>query len=357
MEKIIYIYLLIISINEIFSLKFGEEIPFDIKNNEFELTFKESGAILISVTFGTPNILSLNLDFKSISTKKLVSPPGEGVLFFFYPNVVNKIKLEYLSPSNENGTIWMLPSTYEVDIKLNQTYEWKYNIKFAFINTNVYQLSYSINKAEKDAILEFKYNNNFNIKDNLLAPNPSKICIGEICKNGITTYNIIKGESYKIIITINIIKGQEGYGPTFNTHYLPSFSFHFIYEEEKKQEEKKEIKKEDEKKEEEKEKKEEEKEKKEEKEKEKEKKEEEKEKTTEKLQKKENSDKSSNKFNVFLILLGILLLGGIVLTIFLICRKKAGKKVEEKIGESMKFEFEKYDDNNNIEGNTDELIY
>ena len=339
MEKIIYIYLLIISINEIFSLKFGEEIPFDIKNNEFELTFKESGAILISVTFATPNILSLNLDFKGISTKKIVSPPGVGILFLFNPNVVNKIKLEYLSPSNENGTIWMLPTTYEVDIKLNQTYEWKYNTKFAFINTNVYQLSYSINKAEKDAILEFKYNNNFNIKDNLLAPNPSKICIGEICKNGITTYNIIKGESYKIIISINIIKGQEGIGPIFYTHYLPSFSFHFIYEEEKK-----EIKKE--------------KEKEEEKEKEKEEeKKDEKEKTTEKLQKKENSDKSSNKFNVFLILLGILLLGGIVLTIFLICRKKAGKKVEEKIGESMKFEFEKYDDNNNIEGNTDELIY
>ena len=35
MEKIIYIYLLIIAIEEILSLKFGEEIPFDINNNEF----------------------------------------------------------------------------------------------------------------------------------------------------------------------------------------------------------------------------------------------------------------------------------------------------------------------------------
>ena len=238
MKKIIYIYLLIISFDEIFSLKFGEEIPFDINNNEFELTFNEAGAILVEVTFNTPNILTLNMDFRTINGKMAVNPPGIGKLFVFQPNFVNKLILEYSSPSNEKGTIWMLPTTYEVGIKLNQTYEWKYNIINSFILSDVYHLSYSINKAEKDALLEFKYDNNMKIENNLVAPNPSKICQGEICKNGITTYNIKKGESYKIYIAINVIKKPKGFGPTFNTYYLPSFSFHFIYEEEKKPEEK-----------------------------------------------------------------------------------------------------------------------
>ena len=230
MKKIIYIYLLIISFDEIFSLKFGEEIPFDINNNEFELTFNEAGAILVEVTFNTPNILKLNMDFRTINGKFQVNPPGIGKLFVFKPNLVNKLILEYSSPSNEKGTIWMLPTTYEVGIKLNQTYEWKYNIINSFILSDVYHLSYSINKAEKDAILEFKYDNNMKIGNNIIAPNPSKICQGEICKNGITTYNIKKGESYKIYIAINVIKKPKGFGPTFNTYYIPSFSFHFIYE-------------------------------------------------------------------------------------------------------------------------------
>ena len=47
MKKIIYIYLLIISFDEIFSLKFGEEIPFDINNNEFRNLFFWSEAIFL----------------------------------------------------------------------------------------------------------------------------------------------------------------------------------------------------------------------------------------------------------------------------------------------------------------------
>ena len=221
MKKIIYISLLVIEIlSKINVVEYGKEIPFDINNNEFELTFNEAGALLVEVTFGTPNILNLNMDFRTINGKFPVNPPGIGKLFVFQPNFVNKLILEYSSPSNEKGTIWMLPTTYEVGIKLNQTYEWKYNLINYYLNSNVYQLKYSIDKAEKDAILEFKYDNNMKVENNVIALNPSKICHEEICQNNITTYNIKKGESYKIYIAINVIKKPKGFGPSLNVNYM-----------------------------------------------------------------------------------------------------------------------------------------
>ena len=238
MKNIIYVSLLIIAFSKINIIEYGKDIPFDINNNEFELTFNEAGALLVSVTFGTPDILKLNMIFKGNEYNYPVSPPGLGTIMLFKPNDINKIKLEYLSPSNENGTIWLQPTTEEIQIKLNQTYQWKYNLKAYFTQNKIYQLVYSINKSEKDAILEFKYDNNFNVENNIIAPNPLKICHGEICNNSITTYNITKGESYKIYITLKIFQKINKYVPVLII-YLPSFSFNFIYQEEKKHEEEK----------------------------------------------------------------------------------------------------------------------
>ena len=163
MKKIIYISLLIITISKINIIEYGKEIPFDKDNNEFELTFKESGALLVSVTFGVPDILQLNMSFKGSEYKDKVTPPGISSIMLYGPDFTNKIKLEYLSPSNEKGTIWLQPTTEEVKIKLYQTYEWKYNLNINLIQIRDFQLVYSIDKSEKDAILEFKYDNKFKI--------------------------------------------------------------------------------------------------------------------------------------------------------------------------------------------------
>ena len=238
MKKIIYISLLVIEIlSKINVVEYGKEIPFDINNNEFLLTFKEPGLLLISITFGTPDILNLNMFYTSLDDEILIDPPGDKILMPYRPNYTNKIILEYLSPSNTKGTIMFLPTTEEMPIKLNQIYQWKYNIICHFYNLDKNELIYSIDKAEKDAILEFKYDNNFKVEENVIAQNPSKICHGDTCENSITTYNIKKGESYKIYITLNVIEKPKENKPSINTYYLPSFSFHFIYGEEKKTEE------------------------------------------------------------------------------------------------------------------------
>ena len=115
----------------------------------------------------------------------------------------------------------MYPSTKEITVDLNQTYEFKYDFKEYFNHNKIYRLIYSIDKAERDVILQFKYNI-FIVYKNSIASNPLRICHGEICQNNITNYEIKKGESYKIYISTNFLED----GPKY-IHYLPSFSFNF----------------------------------------------------------------------------------------------------------------------------------
>ena len=126
----------------------------------------------------------------------------------------------------------MNPSTNEIKVDFAQKYEWKYDYHHIIPNDNrIYSLTYLIDKAKKDAILEFKYNDRMQIDGVLLAPNPLKILHNNIYTTGITTYEIKKGESYKIIVSTssNLIKTRYIL-LTYYRHFLPSYSFHFIYQ-------------------------------------------------------------------------------------------------------------------------------
>ena len=239
MKTIIYICLIIAALAKISEIEFGKEIPFDINNNEFELTFNEKGALLVAVNFGVSDILNVNMSFKGYNFKNIVKAPGYGIIIPFSPGETNIIKLEYLSPSEEKGTIWIQPTTKEIAVNLDQVYEWKYSIQALFFNTEQFVLTYSINNAEKDAILKFNYDNNMKVEDKEIT-NPMRLCQGDTCQSNLTSYNIKKGESYKILIEINVFKKGKNFGPVLNTYYLPSFSFSFATPEEGKQPEKQE---------------------------------------------------------------------------------------------------------------------
>ena len=239
MKIIIYICLIIAALAKISEIEFGKEIPFDINNNEFELTFNEKGALLVAVNFGVSDILNVNMSFKGYNFKNIVKAPGYGIIIPFSPGETNIIKLEYLSPSEEKGTILIQPTTKEIAVNLDQVYEWKYSIQALFFNTEPFVLTYSINNAEKDAILKFNYDNNMKVEDKEIT-NPMRLCHGDTCQSNLTSYNIKKGESYKILIEINVFKKGKNFGPVLYTYYLPSFSFSFATPEEGKQPEKQE---------------------------------------------------------------------------------------------------------------------
>ena len=246
MRNIIFISLLIITLSKVSEIEFNKEIPFDKNNNEFELTFPEDGSLYISVTFKISDLLVLKWSTKGKVVTNNVKSPGLGIVGAFSKGDSNKIILEYKSDSNATGIIWMNPSTNEIKVDLKQTYQWKYG--FTYLSTNIFgegveknPLTYSIDKTEKDTILEFRYDERHTILYKY-AENPLKVCHGETCKNEITNYEIKKGESYKIHIKVNKIRIN--YKKIFEYYYLPSFSFNFIGEEEKKEEKKEEEKEE-----------------------------------------------------------------------------------------------------------------
>ena len=216
----IFIFLLIITLSKINTQEYGKEIIFDKNIDGIRLNFPEDGAILIYVKVNYSDLVTVDTLRKS----KLIQKPGVGLLDTFESGRNNYVRLTYRDSSNEKGIVWILPSTYEIKVNLNETYQWEYDIKQSCLDSKKlpYKFTYSIDNAEKDVILQFKYNDKFQIDNGLVAANPLSICHGEQCQNDTTTYEIKKGESYKLYINVKNFKSDYWY------FYLPSFSFNFI---------------------------------------------------------------------------------------------------------------------------------
>ena len=211
MQKIILLSLFILTFSKLNAVEFDKEIPFDRNNNVFEFTTKGDGALFLSITFPVSNLLRANFTGCGFSSDYSINKPGQGNIFSFESGKTCKLELIYKDQtSNVKGTIWMHPSTDEIKVDLNETYEWKYDVTlFVFQN---YQIIYSIDNAERDVTFIF------NFKDTIpgkTVKNPFKVCHGEECQEDITTYDFKKGESYKIYATV------------YNS-ILPAFSFHDI---------------------------------------------------------------------------------------------------------------------------------
>ena len=220
MKTFIFIFLLIITLSKINTQEYGKEIIFDKNIDGIRLNFPEDGAILIYVKVNYSDLVTVDTLRKS----KLIQKPGVGLFDTFENGRNNYVRLTYRDSSNEKGIVWILPSTYEIKVNLNETYQWEYDIKQSCLDSKKlpYKFTYSIDNAEKDVILQFKYNDKFQIDNGLVAANPLSICHGEQCQNDTTTYEIKKGESYKLYINVKNFKSDYWY------FYLPSFSFNFI---------------------------------------------------------------------------------------------------------------------------------
>ena len=220
MKTFIFIFLLIITLSKINTQEYGKEIIFDKNIDGIRLNFPEDGAILVYVKMNYSDLVIVDTLRKS----KLIQKPGVGLLDTFESGRNNYVRLTYRDSSNEKGIVWILPSTYEIKVNLNETYQWEYDIKQSCLDSKIlpYKFTYSIDNAEKDIILQFKYNDKFQIDNGLVAANPLSICHGEQCQNDTTTYEIKKGESYKLYINVKNFKSDYWY------FYLPSFSFNFI---------------------------------------------------------------------------------------------------------------------------------
>ena len=226
MKEIMIIFLLIISLSLGNATELGKAIHFDMnKNTEFDFIFDQDGNLFIQVDFPKSDLLTLNIQtYPDVFSESIViSPPGKANIVTFKKGYSIKVKLSYKKSSNETGIIWMFPSIFDLKVDLNQKYEWKYDYKVTRSHITMYPLIYSIENAEKDAILEIKFNDKLQIDGNYKAPNPLKIFNENYYRVGVTTYKINKGESYKILVSIPYWKIDQR---TF-IHFLPSYSFDF----------------------------------------------------------------------------------------------------------------------------------
>ena len=210
MKETILIFLLIITFSIANTNYFGKDITFDMKNNNaFEFTFAQDGSLYVQVDFLVNELLILNIrsyDGK-VSEYSVVPAPGKASIIPFKKGIPVIIDLMYKYISNKKGIIWMNPSINEIKVDLKQKYEWKFNYNYKLAHNIQYPLVYSIDKAKKDATLMFRYNNFvISAKDKLYVGNPLKICQGDNCKTGITTYEILQGESYKLYINTKLIQ-------------------------------------------------------------------------------------------------------------------------------------------------------
>ena len=109
MKNIIFISLFIITLSKVNEVEFNKEITFDKNNNEFELKFPEDGSLYISVKFNIPNILNLKILFNNKEVIQQVNSTGIGMIMSFKKDNTYELILEYKTPSNESGIIWMNP--------------------------------------------------------------------------------------------------------------------------------------------------------------------------------------------------------------------------------------------------------
>ena len=207
----------------------GKEIYFDKNNNNlFKLTFPEDGGLFIRIDLNFSDLVIFDISSLIYNYNEIIESPGLVHVFPFKKDEEITIRLEYRASLNKKGIIWMYPSTQEIIVDFNQKYEFKHDFKGIYDHNKIFQLIYSIDKAEKNILLQFKYNT-FIEPENFKTENPLKVCHEEKCKTNITTYRINKGESYKIYISTEYYKLYLDGRNSYNFNYLPAFSFYFNY--------------------------------------------------------------------------------------------------------------------------------
>ena len=209
MKKIIKIYLLIIA----FSLKNAIEFAKDIL------------------------VLEMKSYEESMTESIEISPPGKTAFTFFKKGYPVKIRLIYKSSSNEKGLIWIHPSTEKIKVDIRKKYEFKHGFYLEHRpynhpnNRAYYNITYKIDNALKDAILEIKYKSNeekeefYGIPYSLRIDDLDKKCISYSSD----TYEIKKGKSYRITARI-ISNAYAGTNPPTYWHYIAAFRFRFLYQ-------------------------------------------------------------------------------------------------------------------------------
>ena len=199
------------------TLEYAKETSYDSETNkQFEFTYSGSGYVFIYVSCGTVNNMDVHYSAgSSLTGSTSCNKPGVGLLLS--PTTETKYNIVILADRKDNGTIWINPSTDELEVDLSKKYEGKYSIIISGSGIEQPpQLTYVINNAEKDVTFNFQYTEKDEELRDEVIPNPFKVCQERICVVNIKTYDFKKGESYKIHVAMQQMEYDIA---------LPAFSF------------------------------------------------------------------------------------------------------------------------------------
>ena len=235
MKNLIFVVLLSLIMSlDIPTIEFGKETTFTPINNKFQFVNNGSRedyllAYVETDSHGLEYIEEVK-DFKRYNAlSHTVNEPGDGILFYLLEKgSVHSITLDYKEATvKKGGKLWINPLLNELNVDLNQKYS--FNIPLAHYGGGYKEynsLTYIITKSAKTVEFKFKYKEKFESYGEIFTvKNPFKIChIGDDdldCKEDISSYKFIEGESYKIYIKLQRIKIDE-----YSIYQvIPPFSF------------------------------------------------------------------------------------------------------------------------------------
>ena len=212
MKSIIIISLFILISSKLNDNGYAKDHTFDKDHKEFHFTPEKDGVVFIKVLYDGSSKVNFLMIHNKERVNNIFSKPGSVIIKQVSKNGFYNITC--YTDSNDKGTIWLNPSWNELKVDLNTIYDWK--LDFNNINGVESKLIYSIDNADKSVKFKFTYNKN--LRQDL--PNPFEVCHGDDCKSNIETYDIEKGQSYKIYV--KVAKMKDG---ILDTYYLPSFKF------------------------------------------------------------------------------------------------------------------------------------
>ena len=210
MKSLIIISLFLLISSKLEEIEFGKDLLFE-NGKSFSFTAEKDGYVFIKILYDGPNRVNYTQQIGGIQSKGFFSEPGISEISKISKGSLFKITFN-LEP-NEKGKFWINPSWNELKVDLNRTYEWP--IEYGSISKLETSLTYTVDNAVQKAKFDFTYE-----KKSRKLPNPFRVCHGQDCKDNVVTYDIEKGQSYKIYIKVVPEKGE-----LFDMYYFPTFKF------------------------------------------------------------------------------------------------------------------------------------
>ena len=185
-------------------LQFDVETDADETTNSFEIPYSsEIKSMILYVYHDNSQTISVSIETSKETSTMLVISPGTGMILSFKDNKSITFTISFPSTTNKKAKVLLKDIAKEINIDLTKKYELPFAYAMFMEKTEIGNITYSVQKLSKDVSFSFRYEQSFTYQGNTIRfNNPFKICNGNDCQEGVTSYDFKKGQTYKIYIKL-----------------------------------------------------------------------------------------------------------------------------------------------------------